>query len=183
MFGRAPFVGFLLSALLAAAPPCKRKTEVYSSPDGALQAIVVTEATCEAWFDFQTTSPKRILASRDERSEDGEHGRFLVKAAWTSDSQFFIASLQSTGGHQPWAYPLSIYSRSKNRVFELSKFGATAIDVFTLKAGDIIKVPILGCSGLETKPDGTVVNQPTLVFDPHRFVSSGRLPVPQCPGR
>ena len=41
-------------------PRCQRATKVYASPDGALQAVVVTEATCESWVDFQATSTKRI---------------------------------------------------------------------------------------------------------------------------
>jgi hypothetical protein len=167
----------LVAPLLAAASPAQKTTTVYTSPDGALEAVVVTESTGESWIDFQTVSLKRILLSRDERSKDGEHGHGIVKAAWTSDSQFFIASTEGTGGHQPWALPLWMYSRSLNRVFELWRFGAAATDVFKLGAGTTIQVRILGCRGGDKSPDQT------LVFNPHRFLATGGLPAPACPKR
>src|SRR5258707_11192064 len=32
------------------------------------------------------------------------------------DSQFFIYSMSSSGGHSPWSFPMMVYSRQKNRI-------------------------------------------------------------------
>jgi len=167
----------LLALLLAAAPPAEKTTTVYTSPDGTAEAVVVTESTKESRVDFQSAFAKRLLLSRDERSKDGEHGQGIVKAAWTPDSQFFIASTAGTGGHQPWARPLWMYSRSKNRVFELWKFGAAATDVFTLLPEGRVQVRVLGCGS------GNDNTERTLVFKPDTFLASGHLPSPACPTR
>jgi hypothetical protein len=177
VLGSAFCTVLLLAPLLAAPSSARRTTAVHTSPDGMVEAVVVTESTAESWVDFQTVSPKRILLSRDERSKDGGHGWGIVKAAWTPDSQFFIASTEGTGGHQPWARPLWMYSRSNNRVFELWKFGATATDVFTLQPEGTIQVQILGCGQGNDNPEHT------LVFNPHRFLTTGHLPSPACPNR
>ena len=117
----------------------------------------------------------QVLLSRDERSSDGSHGYEVIEAAWTSDSQFFVATTESNGGHQPWARPLWVYSRSKNHIFELWKFGVSATGIFTLKTPDITEVPILGCAGGGQSR--------ILVFSLHRFLLTGRLPIAPCPGR
>jgi hypothetical protein len=96
-------------------------TKVYTSPDGILRAVVVTEASGEDVVEFKSL-PERVILRRDERSSDGEHGDGIVKAAWTPDSQFFIASIDATSGHRPWARPLWVHSRARNSVFELRMF-------------------------------------------------------------
>jgi len=73
------------------------------------------------------------LLIRDETSSDGSHGYGVIQAAWTRASEFFVASTEAAGGHQPWTRPIWIYSRAKNKVFELTRMGATAVSDFTLK--------------------------------------------------
>lgn len=165
---------FALPISLLATAPLSAETKAYTSPDGALRAIVVTKATGESRVEFQA-SAGQVLLSRDERSSDGSHGYEVIEAAWTSDSQFFVATTESNGGHQPWARPLWVYSRSKNHIFELWKFGVSATGIFTLKTPDITEVPILGCAGGGQSR--------ILVFSLHRFLLTGRLPIAPCPGR
>jgi len=144
--------------------------KTYTSPDGILQAVVVTETTGEYFVDIRVASTKRILLSRDERSKDGEHGQGMVKAAWTPDSRYFLASTDATGGHQPWARPLWIYSRSKNHVYKVRE---AVSGVFTLKPPDIVRIPVIAC---DDGPDRI------LIFSIRRFVATGRLPIKPCPG-
>jgi hypothetical protein len=96
---------FAVISLLVTALWAEQRTKVYTSPDGILRAVVATEASGEDVVEFKSL-PERVILRRDERSSDGEHGDGIVKAAWPPDSQFFIASIDATGGHQPWARPL-----------------------------------------------------------------------------
>src|SRR5260221_727504 len=147
------------------------RSTVYKSPDRGLRAVVVTGATGESRVDIQAI-PGRVLFSRDERSEDGSHGHGIVRAAWTSDSQFFVASTSASGGHQPWARPMWVYSRAKNRVFELSRFGITATTDFKLNPPDIVLTTALGCDSENTPR--------TIAFSLHRLVSTRRIPAAPC---
>lgn len=148
-------------------------TTVHTSPDRELRAVITNNATGESLTEVQAV-PERVLLSRDERSADGTHGGRVDHAAWTADSQFFVASTSASGGHQPWARPIWFYSRSKNRIFELSKVGAAAISNFTLKAPDIVETAI-ACPG---KGESR-----SIAISLHRVESTGRLPVAPCAGR
>jgi hypothetical protein len=164
---------WLLNAVWAIAPvalPGQTAT-VYASPDGTLQAVVVTSLAGESTTSIQR-SPNRVLLTRDERSNDGAHGHGVLHASWTADSQFFVASTAATGGHQPWARPLWFYFRTKNRIIDLGKYGATATGDFTLRNPDIIETTVAACSGGD-RPQ-------TLAISLHRLVVIGRLPVASC---
>jgi len=56
-------------------------------------------------------SDGRPLYARDYSSADGEHRLTLTEDQWTPDSQFFVYSLASSGGHQPYRSPTYFYSR------------------------------------------------------------------------
>lgn len=90
----------------------------YPSPDGALIAVVTsfhTRSTAESKVELQAASGK-LVAQRSYSSDDGEYGYGLAKAQWTPDSQYFVFSLESSGGHQPWHSPVQYFSR-KNDTF------------------------------------------------------------------
>src|SRR2546423_1522887 len=42
-----------------------------------------------------------LLATKNFKSADGDHGRSVAKSAWTANSRFFVFSTQSSGGHSP----------------------------------------------------------------------------------
>lgn len=157
---------FIAGALLPS-----QSTKVYTSPDHALQAVVTTNATGEFQVELRT-SQGRVLLRQDDRSEDGEHGGGIVHAAWTADSQFFVASIVASGGHQPWARPLRVYSRARNRVLELSALGVNATGDFTLRPPDIVETTVL-CPNRD---------QP-VKFGLHRLVLAGRLQTDPCNAR
>ena len=167
-------LAFVALCPLAYGQTTRDRSRVYKSPDRTLRAIAITGATGESQVDIQATSG-RVLLRRDERSNDGSHGHGIVHAAWTSDSQFFVASTGASGGHQPWARPLWVYSRSKNQVFELSNFGVTATSGFSLKPPDIVRTIALGCDAENTPR--------TIAFSLNQLVSTGRVPAASCPNQ
>lgn len=54
------------------------------------------------------------LASKDYSSPDGANGYYILNAKWSPDSQFFVFSMMSSGGHSPWSFPIWVYSVKKN---------------------------------------------------------------------
>jgi hypothetical protein len=63
----------------------------------------------ESRIDIYTEHLDKIC-SLDYSSEDGNHGFAVAKASWTADENFFVFSLQSSGGHQPWHSPTEFVS-------------------------------------------------------------------------
>ena len=94
----------------------------YESPDKAIVATVTSskapEATDESHVSLRSKTGK-LLADTDYSSEDGEHGYGVTKAMWTPDSQFFIYSLESSGGHSAWHSPVQFYSRRQRKIQSL----------------------------------------------------------------
>jgi hypothetical protein len=112
--------------LLASASPHQVTPEKkqYESPDKALIASVVATNTGTAIDNSENRVEVRsatgeLLAQEDFTSQDGEHGYAVIKAEWTPDSQFFVFSLQSSGGHSPWHSPTKFYGRKQQRIVSL----------------------------------------------------------------
>lgn len=133
---------FLLSCAAAWAAPAER----HASPDAAVEAIVSTApprgaGTGESKVTLRTRDG-RVLAARRFVSPDGAHGYRVERAAWTPDSQFFVFSLASSGGHQPWRFPTYFFSRRDGRMRLLDDFvGPVASPDFELRAPDILVLP------------------------------------------
>lgn len=147
-----------------------RKDVAHVSPDQALRARIHTDSHGESSVRIEDTRKGGILLVRDDTSSDGAHGYGVVRGAWTPDSQFFVAALESSGGHQPWAHPLWVYSRASNHVVELSAMGLTVVSNFQLRAPDILRTRVLGPEGNGRKSGRSVaVSLRTLL-------ATGRLP-------
>src|SRR5262252_8457307 len=56
------------------------------------------------------------LTSKDYSSPRGINGYYVFNAKWSPDSQFFVYSTSSSGGHSPWSFPMMVYSRQQNRI-------------------------------------------------------------------
>jgi hypothetical protein len=103
------------------------KPQVYPSPDGALHAIVLpVDVSLHASPDMESRVVIRnnrgdTLTSKDYSSPRGANGYYVVNAKWSPDSQFFVYSMSSSGGHSPWSFPLWVYSRGKNAIASFSK--------------------------------------------------------------
>jgi hypothetical protein len=98
------------------------KPRIYSSPDAALRALVVpVDVSLYATPDMESrvvirTSKGDTLTSKDYSSPRGANGYYVFNAKWSPDSQFFVYSMSSSGGHSPWSFPMMVYSRQKNRI-------------------------------------------------------------------
>lgn len=102
------------------------KPMIYASPDGALRALVLAvDVSLYATPDMESrivirTSKGDTVTSKDYSSSRGTNGYYVVKAKWSPDSQFFVYSMASSGGHSPWSFPMMVYSRQKNRIAGVS---------------------------------------------------------------
>ena len=98
------------------------KPQIYPSPDGALRALVLpVDVSLYATPDMESrvvirSSNSDTLISKDYSSPRGANGYYVVNAKWSPDSQFFVYSMSSSGGHSPWLFPMMVYSRQKNRI-------------------------------------------------------------------
>ena len=125
-------VAVLASCAYAATPQQQRtwKEQKYSSPDGALIAKVrssKTPGTIEESEVRVTTARGKLLSQRSYASKDGEHGYGVFKAQWTPNSQYFVFSLQSSGGHQPWHSPVQYFSRKSSAFVSLDELLKDAV--------------------------------------------------------
>src|SRR5262249_49319886 len=112
----------------------------------------------EGTVEWQTRSGQH-LAQASYLSDDGEHGYVIAKAQWTPDSMFFVYSLQSSGGHQPWHSPVQYFSRKDNNILSLddalnaavtsTKFGITPPNTVTV---EIVHIPALYAQKTATAP-------------------------------
>src|SRR5438477_5506275 len=122
------------------------KPRIYQSPDGALRALVLpVDVSLHATPDMESrvvirTSKGDTLTSMDYSSPRGANGYYVVNAKWSPDSQFFVYSMSSSGGHSPWSFPMAVYGRAavygseKDRIVgfsELIKGGPTTSADFT----------------------------------------------------
>ena len=116
---------FAVIALVLAMPCClvssskqefktKGGSRVVILPVGKLSGHGEAESRIEFY-----SSQNRMLCALDYSSEDSEHGFGVVKAAWTPDNNYFVFSLTSSGGHQPWHTPTLFYSVADHTIDSL----------------------------------------------------------------
>jgi len=98
------------------------KPAIYASPDGTLRALVFpVDVSLYATTDMESrvvirTAKGDTLTSKNYSSPRGTNGYYVVNAKWSPDSQFFVYSMASSGGHSPWSFPMMVYSRQKSRI-------------------------------------------------------------------
>ncbi len=121
----------LLLALPAGlcAAESRSKTDTYVSPDRTLRALVVAlpnapYALGESCIEIRTAD-NGLLFSHSFGSEDRKHGFGVAQAAWPPNSRFFIFSLVSSGGHQPWRSPTYFVARQDKKMRNLDDYLGT----------------------------------------------------------
>jgi hypothetical protein len=99
---------------------------VFVSPDKALRATVLpVDVSLYASPDMESRIVIRsragdTLTSQDYSSPRGTNGYYVDHAKWSPDSQFFVYSMISSGGHSPWSFPIMVYSRKQKRIAKFS---------------------------------------------------------------
>ena len=100
--------------------------EIFQSPDGALRAVVFpADISLDTTPDMESrvvirSSAGDTVTSKDYSSPRGMNGRYVYRAQWSPDSQFFVYSTISSGGHSPWSFPIWVYGRKSMRIAEFS---------------------------------------------------------------
>jgi hypothetical protein len=100
--------------------------EIFVSPDKALRALVFpADVSLDTTPDMESrvvmrSSAGATLTSKDHSSPRGMNGYYVYRGKWSPDSQFFVYSLVSSGGHSPWSFPMMVYGRQKNTIAKLS---------------------------------------------------------------
>src|SRR5882762_2399273 len=121
---------FVMVFVMAAAKTAElakqeKKQRQYTAPDGGVRVVVAPvgkeagRSEYESRIEFKSSEGK-IPCALDYSSDDNEHGLGVVKAEWTPDSQYFVYSLTSSGGHQPWHAPTQFLSRKDGTVRSLT---------------------------------------------------------------
>jgi hypothetical protein len=118
-----------------------QRPQSYKSPDGTLRvAITPVSKSCPEDRLVIRNRHGALFYRKDFSSSDCEHGDGVVRGEWSSDSQFFVINVESTGGHQPGHRPVFFYSRSENKLYRLENhIGYIVARDFTLEAPHIIK--------------------------------------------
>jgi hypothetical protein len=145
-----PRLFLLLTALSALFPQVicgGQKTERFISPDGSMVALVIHVGkepgfeSYESRVEFRNKDGK-ILCTKNYSSEDSQHGYGVAKAAWTPDSQFFVYSLRSSGGHSPWHTPIQFYNRQQAKILSLDDALENAVSNPEFKISEPDKVTV-----------------------------------------
>ena len=138
--------------------PSKKTDEMadlgtYQSPDGTLSAqIIPVGETQESKIQIYTNK-NVLLQKADYSSEDGDHGLIVVRVEWTPDSQFFIYSAISSGGHQPWFSRVYFYDRFNNKIYSFKDMSGFTVanNEFTITSPDIVKFTVYTSTGMGPK--------------------------------
>jgi hypothetical protein len=91
---------------------------VYFSPDYSWMAEVDTYNDSESLVTLRNES-RKVVSTYDFGSEDKSHGYAVERSRWTPDSQFFVFSLVSSGGHSPTHSPVVYFSRQDKNFHSL----------------------------------------------------------------
>jgi hypothetical protein len=139
----------ILFVLILVAPfaAFAQKADTFVSSDGSLRAEIQSVrkkpgGAAESKIEILSKDGKRVWIVKYS-SADGEHGFGVVKAAWTPDSQYFVYSLASSGGHEPERSPVFFYDRKVERVRSFDEEVGVVINPdFSLAAPDVVEAEI-----------------------------------------
>ena len=84
----------------------------FTASDGSRAVITQVGSGRESLVDIYTSHLDKVC-SLDFSSEDGKPGYTVAKAGWTADENFFVFSLENSGGHSPWHTPTQFVTFGK----------------------------------------------------------------------
>ena len=129
----------------------------YPSPNRKYLALVIAlpkaqYGSGESKIELRTSNGS-ILCAKNYGSEDGEHGFRVEHSAWTPDSQFFVYSMSSSGGHQAWHAPIYFIWVGDFKIRSLDSYVGSITDPnFKVSSPNIIKGISSMKGDLEQKP-------------------------------
>ena len=93
------------------------KSKEFDSPNGKYKALVtLVQNPNNGRFEGEVTLKSKtgkILFKKSYFATDKKDGFFVVKAAWTKDSRFFVYSLSNSCRYKPRIYPTFFISTDK----------------------------------------------------------------------
>lgn len=117
------------------------------SADGRYLALIRDSAR-SAESSVVICRDQQALWAHAYRSRDGQHGWHVEKAAWTADSRFFVFSVSSSGGHQPWHFPLFAYAVEAKVLLALDRrIGANLEADFVLSQKNTLETEVQTATG------------------------------------
>jgi hypothetical protein len=130
------------------------KSYQYVAPDGGARVVIfpigkkVGRSDYESRIEFRSAD-NNILCGLDYSSTDSEHGFGVVRVRWTPDSQYFVFSLASSGGHQAWHAPTQFFSRGERAIRTLDDYFESEISnpYFRVRAPNTVKTAVAGQNG------------------------------------
>jgi len=124
----APCSGHALLPKPRAEASCRKIVpQIYVSPDKAMRALVFpTDISLDTTPDMESRIVVRsnsgvTVTSLDHSSPRGMNGYYVYRAKWSPDSQFFVYSLTSSGGHSPWSFPIMVFDRKSSQIVKFSE--------------------------------------------------------------
>lgn len=149
----------MLSILAVTLAAQKAEQAEYKTTSGSYVVVgfahgAKKEARAESTVEFYSAQEK-LLCSMDLSSEDNEHGYGVVKAAWTPDEQYFVFSLASSGGHQPWHTPIKSWSLRDSVIRSLDSYAegpGISKGEFALESPNIVLTEVWKAESAESVP-------------------------------
>jgi hypothetical protein len=99
---------------------------IFVSPDKEMRALVYpADVLLDTTPDMESrvvirSSAGDTITSMDHSSPRGMNGYYVYRAKWSPDSQFFVYSLVSSGGHSPWSFPIMVFDRKSAAIAKFS---------------------------------------------------------------
>jgi hypothetical protein len=96
------------------------KPQTFVSPDKKnVASVVPADVSLNATPDMESrvvirSSAGSTVNSKDYSSPRGDNGYYVFSAQWSPDSQYFVYSMMSSGGHSPWSFPIAVYGLKQN---------------------------------------------------------------------
>jgi hypothetical protein len=140
-------IAFVFCTLIPSFTSGAEQAQSIKSPDGKFIARISPiqkskEGPPEFKIEFIGPSGK-VTAREDFTSEGGDQGLSIDKAKWSPDSQFFVFTTFSSGGHMAWQFPSFFFDRRDNKIHHLNDFlPPIAEGDFVLKSPDALTITI-----------------------------------------
>jgi hypothetical protein len=134
---------FLVLSLLFASQLQAKERQRLISPNGKFVAVIREAKNCEARVEIHAIK-KGVLAKQDHSSGDHEHGFCFEQGQWTPDSNYFVYSLYSSGGHSPSHSPVFFFSTRTHKINSLDELLRDAVlndqPTFTVSPPDRVTI-------------------------------------------